>query len=215
MHLTQKLELFPDHAVTQILFRELKNAAELKKSAVEGKINGALINPAMVKLFTRVFIFLYGYLQRKRATFTDPECSCFFIGLPFISSQLVSPFQVLVAANKAVHSQKIGKMKTRSLYSEIIFNLSPTNNISEAFKRFGIADGDESVLVVLVHNKDESHHLADITAQVDGLQVPVDEVSSLSDSAKIRKLYKVTPQEEKCGTLLDAVVCRMAIKDVM
>ncbi|XP_029351239.1 EKC/KEOPS complex subunit TPRKB isoform X2 [Echeneis naucrates] len=175
MHLTQKLELFPDHAVTQILFRELKNAAELKKSAVEGKINGALINPAM----------------------------------------LVSPFQVLVAANKAVHSQKIGKMKTRSLYSEIIFNLSPTNNISEAFKRFGIADGDESVLVVLVHNKDESHHLADITAQVDGLQVPVDEVSSLSDSAKIRKLYKVTPQEEKCGTLLDAVVCRMAIKDVM
>ncbi|XP_070785201.1 EKC/KEOPS complex subunit TPRKB [Enoplosus armatus] len=175
MHLTQELELFSDQRVTQMLFKEVKNAAELRQCAVEGKINGALINPTM----------------------------------------LVNSFQVLVAANKAVHLQKIGKMKTRSLYSEIIFNLSPTNNISEAFKRFGISDGDDSVLVVLVHNKDEPQLLSDITASVNGRHVPVEDVSSLSDHAKIKKLYKVTPQEEKCGTLLDAVVCRMATKDVI
>ncbi|KAM9846158.1 EKC/KEOPS complex subunit TPRKB [Aulostomus maculatus] len=175
MHLTQKLELFPDHIVTQMLFKAVTNAAELRQSAVEGKINGALINPTM----------------------------------------LVSPFQVLVAANKAVHLQKIGKMKTRSLNSEIIFNLSPTNNISEAFRRFGVSDGDNSVLVVLVHSKDDLQLLSDVSAKVDGRQVPVEDVSSLSDIAKIKKLYKVTLQEEACGTLLDAVVCRMATKDVM
>ncbi|KAM9334774.1 EKC/KEOPS complex subunit TPRKB [Symphorus nematophorus] len=175
MHLTHELELFPDNRVTQMLFKEVKNAAELRQSAVEGKISGALINPTM----------------------------------------LVNPFQVLVAANKAVHLQKAGKMKTRSLFSEIIFNLSPTNNISEAFKRFGISDGDDAVLVVLVHNEDASQLLSDITARVDGTQVPAEDVSSLSDEAKIKKLYKVTSQEEKCGTLLDAVVCRMATKDVM
>ncbi|XP_035529739.1 EKC/KEOPS complex subunit TPRKB [Morone saxatilis] len=175
MHLTHELELFPDRRVTQMLFKEVKNAAELRQSAVAGKINGALINPTM----------------------------------------LVDPFQVLVAANKAVNLQKSGKMKTRSLYSEIIFNLSPTNNISEAFKRFGISDGDDSVLVVLVHSEEESQFLSDITARVKGRQIPVEDVSSLSDQAKIKKLYKVTPQEEKCGTLLDAVVCRMGTKDVM
>lgn len=175
MHLTHELELFPGHRVTQVLFKEVRNAAELRQSAVAGKINGALINPTM----------------------------------------LVNPFQVLVAANKAVNLQKTGKMKTRSLYSEIIFNLSPTNNISEAFKRFGISDGDDSVLVVLIHNEDESQLLSDITGRVNGQQVPVEDVSSLSDHAKIKKLFKVTPQEEKCGTLLDAVVCRMATKDVM
>ncbi|KAM9328048.1 EKC/KEOPS complex subunit TPRKB isoform 2-T2 [Pholidichthys leucotaenia] len=175
MHLTQEIELFPDHRVSQMLFRDVRNAAELKQNAVEGKINGALINPTM----------------------------------------LVSPFQVLVAASKALHLQKIGKMKTRTLYSEIIFNLSPTNNISEAFRRFGISDADDSVMVVVVHNKDEPQFVTEITSRVDGRQIPVEDVSSLSDSAKIKKLYKVTPQEEKCGSLLDAVVCRMATKDVM
>uniref|UniRef100_A0A3Q3WBF7 EKC/KEOPS complex subunit TPRKB n=1 Tax=Mola mola TaxID=94237 RepID=A0A3Q3WBF7_MOLML len=175
MHVTQKLELFPDHRLTQMLFKEVKNAAELRQSAMSGKINGALINPTM----------------------------------------LVDPFQTLVAANKAVSLQKTGKMKTRSLYSEIIFNLSPTNNISEAFKRFGISDDNDSVLVALVHSEDESQLLTDIAAMVTGQQVPVEDISSLTDQEKIKKLYKITAQEEKCGTLLDAVVCRMATKDVM
>ena len=51
MHLTHKLELFPDHSVTQMLFKDVKNAAELRQCAVEGKIHGALINPTMVRWF--------------------------------------------------------------------------------------------------------------------------------------------------------------------
>ncbi|XP_026119827.1 EKC/KEOPS complex subunit TPRKB [Carassius auratus] len=129
-------------------------------------------------------------------------------------SMVVDSFQILVAANKAVHLHKNGKMKTRSLYSEIIFNLSPTNNISEAFKRFGISDSDSAVHIVLVHNKDEILNINDIILKVDGQQIAVDRVSDLTDVAKIKKLYKVAPLEEKCGSLLDAVVCRMATKDV-
>ncbi|XP_018941559.1 EKC/KEOPS complex subunit TPRKB isoform X1 [Cyprinus carpio] len=174
MHLTQDLELFPEYTVTQLLFKDVKNATELRKMAVNGEIKGALINPSMV----------------------------------------VDAFQILVAANKAVHLHKNGKMKTRSLYSEIIFNLSPTNNISEAFKRFGISDSDSAVHIVLIHNKDETLNIEDIIGKVDGQQMAVDRVSDLTDVAKIKKLYKVAPQEEKCGSLLDAVVCRMATKDV-
>lgn len=60
--------------------------------------------------------------------------------------------------------------------------------ISEAFKRFGISDGDDSVLVVLVHNDDKPKLLSDITAMVNGQQVPVEDLSSLSDQDKIKKV---------------------------
>ncbi|TRY59255.1 hypothetical protein DNTS_026391 [Danionella cerebrum] len=162
MHLTQDLELFPEYTVTQLLFKDVKNAKELRNMAVNGELKCALINPSMV----------------------------------------LDAFQILVATNKAVHLHKLGKMKTRSMFSEIIFNLSPTNNISEAFKRFGISDSDHAIHIVLVHNKEETRIIDDIISKVDGQQIPVSQ------------LYKVLPQEEKTGSLLDAVVCRMATKDV-
>lgn len=63
--------------------------------------------------------------------------------------------------------------------------------ISEAFKWFGISDGDDSVLVVLVHTKDESQLLSDITGRVNGRHVPAEDVSSLSDHAKIKKVLQL------------------------
>lgn len=78
-------------------------------------------------------------------------------------------------------------MNTCTVYIVHSFSSLFPKQISEAFKRFGISDGDDSVLVVLVHSKQESQ-LSEITAKVDGRQVPVADVSSLSDADKIRKV---------------------------
>ncbi|KAI5790207.1 CGI121 protein [Geopyxis carbonaria] len=114
------------------------------------------------------------------------------------AATVVSIAHALAAAHQAVHSSiLLQKTRTRNVHSEIVFSLSPTNNISEAFRRFGVSPTTSTLLCIKVSTAtkpfltdDIWNHLQEV---VDGTPVAFtnDEISSLTEWSKVAKNYKI------------------------
>ncbi|RYP23831.1 hypothetical protein DL765_000908 [Monosporascus sp. GIB2] len=121
------------------------------------------------------------------------------------ASSVISRLQVLSAVYKAITMQLGGNMKTSNIHSEIVCLLSPTNNIAEAYRRYGITPSSRDIIIVKVliaadatsagdqgrpGARDVEAHLRE---HVEGTGVPFsDEVlSGTTDWAKVRKYYKL------------------------
>lgn len=66
------------------------------------------------------------------------------------TTHLVSLEQLFSSLHKAIQNNVQGTMKANTLNTEILFNLSPVNNINEALKRFGIDEKRLDVVVIKV-----------------------------------------------------------------
>ena len=113
------------------------------------------------------------------------------------ASMIVSTKHVLAATFRAMNDHLSERLKSRNIHSEIVFCLSPNNNIGEAFKKFGISDSTKDVVVVKVStNPNVTHesvgtHLQDA---IKGTPLPFEDRTFLgiSDLPKIAKAYKVS-----------------------
>lgn len=126
----------------------------------------------------------------------------------FLNTQHIISLEHLYSSiHKAVLNHEFGNMKAKTLNTEIIFNLSPINNIMDALKRFGVDDTCSNLISIKVIPTSEASesafeevnkHLLDILC-CDESHNPelTDEViyNSLVDIKKLKKVYKLNDAE--------------------
>ena len=79
-----------------------------------------------------------------------------------VAASLVSPrllchsLPLLIAVEKSIQSREMGKMITRTIFTEVLYNLSFTKNITESLKTFGVKEDETSFLAVLFSDGEEA-----------------------------------------------------------
>jgi EKC/KEOPS complex subunit CGI121/TPRKB len=113
------------------------------------------------------------------------------------ASMILTTAHVLAATFRAMNDHLHARLKSRNVHSEIVFALSPNNNIGEAFRKFGIGDTTSDLLVIKVStspsvtSESVRTHLGNA---IEGTCVDFsnENLHPASDLGKIRKAYKVT-----------------------
>ncbi|KAF2458289.1 kinase binding protein CGI-121-domain-containing protein [Lineolata rhizophorae] len=114
------------------------------------------------------------------------------------ATTILSVNHLLAAVFRAVNDMLYGRLKSRNVHSEIVYCLSPNNNIAESFRRFGITESTTALLAVKVGmashpNITAESVVAHLNSAVQGQPVSFnnDELQSLTDLDKLRKFYKL------------------------
>ncbi|CAN6641587.1 EKC/KEOPS complex subunit Cgi121p [Trichomonascus vanleenenianus] len=114
----------------------------------------------------------------------------------FVNASTIVSFEHLMAAvYRAVNDWQSGNLRTRSIHSEIVFCLSPNNNIMEALKRFGISESSRALYAIKVVEKgDSTDYHRFLMATIRGQEVEVNEenIQALTNHAEVKKNYKST-----------------------
>ncbi|KAF2236472.1 CGI-121-domain-containing protein [Viridothelium virens] len=120
----------------------------------------------------------------------------------FIDAEVIlSTTHLLAACFRAINNLNANRLKTRNVHSEIVFALSPNNNIAESFRRFGLVDDTKHIVAIKVGMSTtpditEESVRRHLMANVEGNAAALADATfaETGNVARIRKLYKIQDQ---------------------
>ena len=103
-------------------------------------------------------------------------------------------------------------MKTKTVSTEILYNLSPYRQIKQSLATFGVSKTPDKVWVVSVaiDSVTQINKFLEITQS----HLLSQEAADVGDRYLIQEIYNVSPEELSIGSLEDAITNRIAVKDL-
>lgn len=142
------------------------------------------------------------------------------INASFINAALIPDLFVLsMAVDTALRKQKDQSMATRSVYTEIIFCLSPTRKISKALSIFGLNASTKHIMAVIPQATGSE---VDCISQLifgKATEPTASALNLLVDLPRLKSIYSITPGElalssNSTSSLGDAILTRMSLRDI-
>ncbi|EIN04383.1 CGI-121-domain-containing protein [Punctularia strigosozonata HHB-11173 SS5] len=116
------------------------------------------------------------------------------VNFAFVDARLItSVLHLRTAIYQAVLAELQGALRTKTVHSEILWILNPSNNITEAIRRYGVGDDSRALLVVRVAAAELSAPdvEAKMRAVVQGDLVSLDRLQEITDWAAVKKYHKM------------------------
>ncbi|KAF9475898.1 CGI-121-domain-containing protein [Pholiota conissans] len=150
------------------------------------------------------------------------------VNFAFIDARLItSKLHLETAVCQALLAASQDALRTRTVHSEVLYNLNPTHNITEAIRRYGVSDANTDVIVVRIDSPELTPEavLKKMEAVVVGTLSPFSDLENITDWASIKKYHKLNgelaiteaakdPQKEHA--VIDKIVTSsVAMKSVM
>ncbi|KAK9720605.1 hypothetical protein K7432_004066 [Basidiobolus ranarum] len=145
---------------------------------------------------------------KKQLSDVDLQPSCCFVD----AKMILSTFQILVAANRALYMDSLGKLKTRNLLSETIFSLSPNMNIAQTLDRFGVKEDSTSLIGIKIGDVTEAELLQEFQSIVKGEVGKLEDIGKSVDMDLLQKMYKFNSTQATSDEIHNFVISSMALK---
>jgi len=175
-----------------LLYKNIQNSRKLHSAILEGKIKCAMIKPALIAHPLQIAV------ATKKSLSAKYSCS-----------------------SSASANSKVKGLLTKSVFTEILYNLAPTKNIAESLKLYGIGQDDKEILIVITKEpgieQDEVKNC--LLNQIDGDLVPnlMDEIEglpSLTNWDLVVKVHKLKSTSFNKKNIVDILISRAATKDL-
>ncbi|KAI8112215.1 hypothetical protein M9434_003539 [Picochlorum sp. BPE23] len=127
---------------------------------------------------------------------------------------------VKAAAGLALQHHAHGTLRTKTLHSELVYSLSGSKHIGSSLGTFGIKDDTACLLVAKFDASDEDMDaLRNLVVSNECVLEEEEDINAYIDMCRdekaIAKAYKIVDQELQIGSLVDAIVCRIAARDCL
>ncbi|KAI6033816.1 kinase binding protein CGI-121-domain-containing protein [Pisolithus microcarpus] len=114
------------------------------------------------------------------------------LNFAFVEAKLItSSLHLETAIYQALLSESQGSLRTKTIHSEIIWALNPTNNISEAIKLFGVSSRTTDLILVHAATSNACDVHQKMLNIVEGSLVPMSTIPDSTSWADVKKHYKL------------------------